>query len=139
MLRYTNNVAGKACHVVGYATQVGLTQALALIGESIVLYRSTISLVLLAASTGACTQQSAADFKKQYRSKVLSSCTNKTSAQGKLTVELRDAYCLCSADTIISSHTVAELKVLDTFPSDPALEGKVKEIMLKCARQAAER
>ena len=28
LLRYTNNVAGKACHVVGYATQVGLTQAL---------------------------------------------------------------------------------------------------------------
>ncbi|MEG3185261.1 hypothetical protein SNE34_14770, partial [Lysobacter erysipheiresistens] len=26
---YTNNVAGKACHVVGSATQVGLTQALA--------------------------------------------------------------------------------------------------------------
>ena len=30
LLRYTNNVAGKACHVVGYATQVGLTQALGL-------------------------------------------------------------------------------------------------------------
>ena len=29
LLRYTNNVAGKACHVVGSATQVGLTQALA--------------------------------------------------------------------------------------------------------------
>ena len=28
LLRYTNNVAGKAWHVVGYATQVGLTQAL---------------------------------------------------------------------------------------------------------------
>ena len=28
LLRYTNNVAGKACHVVGSATQVGLTQAL---------------------------------------------------------------------------------------------------------------
>src|SRR3546814_16898038 len=28
LLRYTNNVAGKACHVVGYATQVGLTQVL---------------------------------------------------------------------------------------------------------------
>ena len=28
LLRYTNNMAGKACHVVGYATQVGLTQAL---------------------------------------------------------------------------------------------------------------
>jgi len=28
LLRCTNNVAGKACHVVGYATQVGLTQAL---------------------------------------------------------------------------------------------------------------
>jgi len=29
LLRYTNNMAGKACHVVGSATQVGLTQALA--------------------------------------------------------------------------------------------------------------
>ena len=28
LLRYTNNMAGKACHVVGYATQVGLTQVL---------------------------------------------------------------------------------------------------------------
>src|SRR5690606_17855155 len=28
LLRYTNNMAGKACHVVGSATQVGLTQAL---------------------------------------------------------------------------------------------------------------
>src|SRR3546814_3402593 len=27
-LRYTNNMAGKACHVVGSATHVGLTQAL---------------------------------------------------------------------------------------------------------------
>ena len=30
LLRYTNNMAGKACHVVGSATQVGLTQALKL-------------------------------------------------------------------------------------------------------------
>ena len=29
LLRYTNNVAEKACHVVASATQVGLTQALA--------------------------------------------------------------------------------------------------------------
>jgi len=28
LLRYTNNVAEKACHIVGSATQVGLTQAL---------------------------------------------------------------------------------------------------------------
>ena len=28
LLRFTGNVAGKACHVVGSATQVGLTQAL---------------------------------------------------------------------------------------------------------------
>src|SRR5690606_35588422 len=28
LLRYTNNVADKACHVVGYATQVGLTPVL---------------------------------------------------------------------------------------------------------------
>ena len=28
LLRYTNNMADKACHVVGSATQVGLTQAL---------------------------------------------------------------------------------------------------------------
>jgi hypothetical protein len=28
LLRYTNNMAGEACHVVGSATQVGLTQAL---------------------------------------------------------------------------------------------------------------
>ena len=34
LLRYTNNVAGKACHVVGYATQVGLTQALGRNGNS---------------------------------------------------------------------------------------------------------
>jgi hypothetical protein len=27
LLRYTSNMAGKACHVAGYATQVGLTQA----------------------------------------------------------------------------------------------------------------
>ena len=33
LLRYTNNVAGKACHVVGYSTQVGLTQALGPYGE----------------------------------------------------------------------------------------------------------
>ena len=33
LLRYTNNVAGKACHVVGFATQVGLTQALGAHGE----------------------------------------------------------------------------------------------------------
>lgn len=30
LLRYTNNMAGRACHVVGSATQVGLTQALGL-------------------------------------------------------------------------------------------------------------
>ena len=30
LLRYTNNMAGKACHVVASATQVGLTQVLAL-------------------------------------------------------------------------------------------------------------
>lgn len=29
LLRYTNNVAEKACHVIGSATQVGLTQAIA--------------------------------------------------------------------------------------------------------------
>src|SRR3546814_88151 len=29
-LRYTNNMADRACHVVGSATHVGLTQALAL-------------------------------------------------------------------------------------------------------------
>src|SRR5690606_16645456 len=29
LLRYINNMAGKACHVVASATQVGLTQALA--------------------------------------------------------------------------------------------------------------
>ena len=34
LLRYTNNVAGKACHVVGFATQVGLTQALGRSTES---------------------------------------------------------------------------------------------------------
>src|SRR3546814_6088964 len=28
LLRYANNMAGKACHVVGSATQVGLTQVL---------------------------------------------------------------------------------------------------------------
>lgn len=28
LLRYTNNMAERACHVVGSATQVGLTQAL---------------------------------------------------------------------------------------------------------------
>src|SRR3546814_5075052 len=28
-LRYTNNMVGRACHVVGSTTQVGLTQALA--------------------------------------------------------------------------------------------------------------
>src|SRR3546814_18837528 len=33
-LRYTNNMADKACHVVGSATHVGLTQALGLIGSS---------------------------------------------------------------------------------------------------------
>src|SRR3546814_8085509 len=32
-LRYTNNMADKACHVVGSTTQVGLTQALDFIGE----------------------------------------------------------------------------------------------------------
>jgi len=31
LLRYTNNVACKACHVVGSATQVGLTQALGVV------------------------------------------------------------------------------------------------------------
>src|SRR3546814_244101 len=30
LLRYTSNMAGKACHVAGSATQVGLTQALGL-------------------------------------------------------------------------------------------------------------
>ena len=34
LLRYTNNMAGKACHVVGCATQVGLTQALGGTAES---------------------------------------------------------------------------------------------------------
>ena len=33
LLRYTNNVADKACHVVGYATQVGLTPVLELNGR----------------------------------------------------------------------------------------------------------
>ena len=28
LLRYTNNMAERACHIVGSATQVGLTQAL---------------------------------------------------------------------------------------------------------------
>ena len=54
LLRYTNNVAGKACHVVGYATQVGLTQALALTGVCR-MRNITIALLLsvVAASTGA--------------------------------------------------------------------------------------
>ena len=34
LLRYTNNMAGRACHVVGSATQVGLTQALGLMSNS---------------------------------------------------------------------------------------------------------
>ncbi|MGJ4728621.1 hypothetical protein [Luteimonas sp. SDU101] len=33
MLRYTNNVAEKLCHVVASATQVGLTQVLERTGE----------------------------------------------------------------------------------------------------------
>src|SRR5690554_1248950 len=36
LLRYTNNVAGKACHVVGSATQVGLTQVLGLVSRTVV-------------------------------------------------------------------------------------------------------
>src|SRR5690606_14418452 len=32
-LRSTNNIADRACHVVGYTTQVGLTQALAVRGR----------------------------------------------------------------------------------------------------------
>src|SRR3546814_10358155 len=32
-LRYTNNMAGRACHVVGSTTQVGLTKALGRSGQ----------------------------------------------------------------------------------------------------------
>ena len=45
LLRYTNNVAGKACHVVGSATQVGLTQALGGTAESLSAFASSASRV----------------------------------------------------------------------------------------------
>jgi len=35
LLRYTNNMAEKACHVVASATQVGLTQALGVHGNCV--------------------------------------------------------------------------------------------------------
>src|SRR3546814_2210695 len=35
LLRYTNNMAGRACHVVASATQVGLTQVLGLMRKLI--------------------------------------------------------------------------------------------------------
>ena len=53
-LRYTNNLAGKACHVVGSATRVGLTQAL----EPMSNFLRTTIFILLAIAAGpifACT------------------------------------------------------------------------------------
>ena len=47
LLRYTNSVAGRACHVVGYATQVGLTQALAAMDR----FKLSLGLVLIAFAT----------------------------------------------------------------------------------------
>src|SRR5690606_24155437 len=41
LLRSTNNMAGKACHVVGSATQVGLTQALGGLGKDAAARRSS--------------------------------------------------------------------------------------------------
>ena len=36
LLRYTNNMAERACHIVGSATQVGLTQALGPVSRTVV-------------------------------------------------------------------------------------------------------
>ena len=52
MLRYTNNVAGKACHVVGSATQVGLTQALGRMTALIAIVQLLLAPVLLVAALG---------------------------------------------------------------------------------------
>lgn len=101
-------------------------------------HRQAILLILLATSSSACAEQTEDDYRTQYRSMILSSCENKTPVEGPLTAELRDVYCTCSADTIVSSHTVAELKALYTFPADPTLEKGVQDIMLNCARQVAE-
>src|SRR3546814_20292631 len=52
-LRSTNNMAGKACHVVGSTTQVGLTQALGLNGRFAVNWKTIFrfALALLFAGT----------------------------------------------------------------------------------------
>src|SRR3546814_13336714 len=43
LLRYTNNMAGRACHVVASATQVGLTQVLGLMRKLIATAALTFS------------------------------------------------------------------------------------------------
>ena len=48
LLRYTNNMAEKACHVVASATQVGLTQALGATGEIIVNTTKTFAITFAA-------------------------------------------------------------------------------------------
>src|SRR3546814_13409750 len=45
-LRTTNNMAGKACHVVGSTTQVGLTQALGLNGRFAVNWKTIFRFAL---------------------------------------------------------------------------------------------
>src|SRR3546814_3635617 len=53
LLRCTNNLADKACHVVGSATQVGLTQALALMPKI------SASLAIFLALCAACSARDA--------------------------------------------------------------------------------
>jgi hypothetical protein len=76
------------------------------------------------------------EFKAGYQSMTLASCLAKTPIQGKMTEATRSTYCHCASLTIVASHTVSELKALDTFPASPAAEKKVSAILVQCAAQA---
>src|SRR3546814_879490 len=57
LLRYTNNMAGRACHVVASATQVGLTQALGGAAQTVRRLASSDSCVVRASSHGLIGRQ----------------------------------------------------------------------------------
>ncbi|WP_144900755.1 hypothetical protein [Luteimonas cucumeris] len=72
-LRSTNNMAGRACHVVGSATQVGLTQALGLIGRFTMLKELLLAAQLASAPMSFDQAKALADANEANLSKEMSS------------------------------------------------------------------
>ena len=87
LLRYTNNMAGKACHVVASATQVGLTQALDFTGKIMLKLATTILILCLVPniSTAATVgEDQAGSFVRLYSSLCLKHVNNLDALRQKL-------------------------------------------------------